>query len=179
MQRWGNPLYVFNDFSSDHIRGFFQLALPAEHQYKHTITQHSPEKPFPHVELLIHDVKDRWSNIALKPVSINTNKRLWVYIYSWMCSSSWWCSWEVLVERPWLVLVFVVCVQSLCVHCKTFRCKFTVKYWQLGCQPHTVFLQDYYCKQHLQFCTVFTKYSIILLYIFFYSIRRYYLQGIL
>ncbi len=116
MQRWGNPLYVFNDFSSDHIRGFFQLALPAEHQYKHTITQHSPEKPFPHVELLIHDVKDRWSNIALKPVSINTNKRLWVYIYSWMCSSSWWCSWEVLVERPWLVLVFVVCVQSLCVY---------------------------------------------------------------
>ncbi len=53
------------------------------------------------------------------------------------------------------------------VHCKTFRCKFTVKYWQLGCQPHTVFLQDYYCKQHLQFCTVFTKYSIILLYFFF------------
>lgn len=116
MQRWGNPIYVFIDFSSDHIRGFFQLALPAEHQYKHTITQHSPEKPFPHVELLIHDVKDRWSNIALKPVSINTNKRLWVYIYSWMCSSSWWCSWEVLVERPWLVLVFVVCVQSICVY---------------------------------------------------------------
>ncbi len=49
-------------------------------------------------------------------------------------------------------------------HCKTFRCKFTIKYWQLGCQPLTVFLQDYYCKQHLQFCTVFTKYSIILLY---------------
>ncbi len=43
------------------------------------------------------------------------------------------------------------------IHCKTFHCKFTVKYWQLGCQPHTVFLQDYYCIQHLQFCTVFTK----------------------
>ncbi len=65
------------------------------------------------------------------------------------------------------------------IHCKTFRCKFTVKYWQLGCQPLTLFLQDYYCTQHLQLCTVFTKYSIILLYNIFYSIRLCYLQGIL
>ncbi len=67
---------------------------------------------------------------------------------------------------------------SVCLHCKTFRCKFTVKYWQLGCQPHTVFLQDYYCTQHLQFCTVFTKYSIILLYNIFYSIRLLFTENI-
>lgn len=38
-------------------------------------------------------------------------------------------------------------------HCKTFPCKFTVKYWQLGCQPHSVFLQ---------YCTVTASYSILL-----------------
>ncbi len=88
----------------------------------------------------------------------------WVLLFPGVCHSK---SFMLFNENH--LQLHVLTEQQL--HCKTFRCKFTVKYWQLGCQPHTVFLQDYYCKQHLQFCTVFTKYSIILLYNIFYSIR--------